>query len=207
MGKFKPMSKMETTEPSVELKLKKGGKVKKMQMGGALPVAASPEMMPKRRRMAQSMAKPMMAAKPMARPMAQPMMSKDGGHAESKEMKKDISKDKTMIKKAVKQHDEQKHKGADTKLTLKKGGKLACKDGGGLYANIHAKQKRIAKGSGERMRKPGAEGAPSKQNFIDAAKTVKKKDGGSMGCKDGGHMSMSTKGVDGYKVGGKMCKY
>lgn len=206
MGQYKAMPKMKTTEPSVELKLKKGGKVKKMQMGGALPVAAAPEMMPKRRRMAQSMARPM--ARPMAEPMgARPMMSKDGGHAESKEMKKDISKDKTMIKKAVKQHDEQKHKGADTKLTLKKGGKLACKDGGGLYANIHAKQERIAKGSGERMRKPGAEGAPSKQNFIDAAKTVKKKDGGSMGCKDGGHMSMSTKGVDGYKVGGKMCKY
>jgi len=38
MGQFKPMVKMETTEPSVELKLKKGGKVhkkeKKMQMGG-----------------------------------------------------------------------------------------------------------------------------------------------------------------------------
>lgn len=36
MGQFKPMVKMMTTEPSVELKLKKGGKVeKKMQMGGA----------------------------------------------------------------------------------------------------------------------------------------------------------------------------
>jgi hypothetical protein len=49
---------------------------------------------------------------------------------------------------------------------------------GGLYANIHAKRERIAKGSGERMRKPGAEGAPSKQDFIDSAKTAKKKDGG-----------------------------
>lgn len=48
----------------------------------------------------------------------------------------------------------------------------------GLYANIHAKRERIAHGSGERMRKPGAEGAPSKQDFIDAAKTAKKKDGG-----------------------------
>ncbi len=151
MGQFKAMSKMKTTEPSVELKLKKGGKVKKMQMGGALPAAAAPEMMPKRRRMAQPMARP--ATRPMAAPMgARPMMSKDGGHAESKEMKKDISKDKAMIKKAVKQHDEQQHKGGKgTKLTLKKGGAMACKDGG--------------------------------------------------------HMSMSTKGVDGYKAGGKMCKY
>jgi hypothetical protein len=35
MGQFKPMVKMETTEPSVELKLKKGGEVKK-QMGGSI---------------------------------------------------------------------------------------------------------------------------------------------------------------------------
>ena len=49
----------------------------------------------------------------------------------------------------------------------------------GLYANIHAKKKRIAAGSGEKMRKPGAKGAPSAQDFTDAAKTAKKmKDGG-----------------------------
>jgi len=39
MGAFKPMVKMETTEPSVELKLKSGGEVKK-QMGGAMRPAA-----------------------------------------------------------------------------------------------------------------------------------------------------------------------
>jgi|TARA_R110002020_G_scaffold137687_2_gene307082 hypothetical protein len=33
--------------------------------------------------------------------------------------------------------------------------------GGGLWANIHAKRKRIASGSGERMRKPGSKGAPT----------------------------------------------
>jgi hypothetical protein len=43
MGQFKPMVKMMTTEPTVELKLKKGGKVeKKMQMGGALAPTATP---------------------------------------------------------------------------------------------------------------------------------------------------------------------
>ena len=52
------------------------------------------------------------------------------------------------------------------------------KKGGGLYANIHAKQERIAAGSGERMRKVGSKGAPTKQAFIDAAKTAKKKEGG-----------------------------
>lgn len=44
----------------------------------------------------------------------------------------------------------------------------------GLYANIHAKRKRIKAGSGETMRKPGAKGAPSAKDFKDAAKTAKK---------------------------------
>ena len=45
----------------------------------------------------------------------------------------------------------------------------------GLYANIHAKRKRIAAGSGEKMRKPGSAGAPTKANFKRSAKTAKKK--------------------------------
>ena len=45
----------------------------------------------------------------------------------------------------------------------------------GLYANIHAKRKRIAAGSGEKMRTPGANGAPTADNFKRAAKTAKKK--------------------------------
>lgn len=44
----------------------------------------------------------------------------------------------------------------------------------GLYANINAKRKRIAAGSGEKMRKPGAKGAPTAQAFIQSAKTAKK---------------------------------
>ena len=44
----------------------------------------------------------------------------------------------------------------------------------GLYANIHAKKKRIAAGSGEKMRKPGTKGAPTPANFKRAAKTAKK---------------------------------
>ena len=45
----------------------------------------------------------------------------------------------------------------------------------GLYANIHAKRKRIASGSGEKMRKPGSKGAPTAKAFKQAAKTAKKK--------------------------------
>jgi hypothetical protein len=43
-----------------------------------------------------------------------------------------------------------------------------------LYENIHAKRKRIKEGSKEKMRKPGTKGAPSKENFKQAAKTAKK---------------------------------
>jgi hypothetical protein len=45
----------------------------------------------------------------------------------------------------------------------------------GLYANIHAKRKRIAEGSGEKMRKAGAKGAPTAKDFKTAAKTAKPK--------------------------------
>jgi len=48
----------------------------------------------------------------------------------------------------------------------------------GLYANIHAKQKRIAEGSGEKMRKVGSKGAPTAEAFKESKKTVKKKEGG-----------------------------
>jgi len=54
----------------------------------------------------------------------------------------------------------------------KKGGKVNLP---GLYANINAKRKRIAAGSGEKMKKPGSAGAPSKQDFIESAKTAKGK--------------------------------
>ena len=43
----------------------------------------------------------------------------------------------------------------------------------GLYDNIHAKRKRIAAGSKEKMRKPGSKGAPSAKAFKQAAKTAK----------------------------------
>ena len=82
MGQFKPMVKMETTEPSVELKLKKGGSVsspKKMMNGGvmgALSAAPAPGarggMSPAARPGKPSMMdrrKAMMGKSAMARPM------------------------------------------------------------------------------------------------------------------------------------------
>ena len=52
--------------------------------------------------------------------------------------------------------------------------------GGGLYANIAAKKKRIASGSGEKMRSAGAKGAPKKSDFANAAKTAQYKEGGTV---------------------------
>ena len=43
----------------------------------------------------------------------------------------------------------------------------------GLYKNIQDKRARIAAGSGETMRKPGSEGAPTAKDFKDSAKTAK----------------------------------
>ena len=38
----------------------------------------------------------------------------------------------------------------------------------GLWANIHAKRERIKQGSGEKMRKPGAKGAPTAKALKDS---------------------------------------
>jgi hypothetical protein len=44
----------------------------------------------------------------------------------------------------------------------------------GLYANIHAKRRRIKAGSGERMRKPGSKGSPTAKAFRQSKKTAKR---------------------------------
>ena len=143
MGQFKPMVKMETTEPSVELKLKKGGKVAKKADGGMMgpPMGSMPPrggmmgakapMRPPlamRRRAMRGMpsgagpAGPIGGAAQMQASMPPPMPSapmKKGGKA-------DMGQDKAMVKKAFKQHDMQEHKGGKgTSLKLKHGGKMA----------------------------------------------------------------------------------
>ena len=155
MGQFKPMVKMQTTEPTVELKLKKGGMVKKADGGmmGMAPPAAMPPAMPARggpmgakAPLAPSLAARRRAMKMMGSGPAAPVgmaasRMKEGGESKaesSKEMKQDTAQDKAMIKKAFKQHDMQEHKGSKgTKLALKKGGKMATGgvvDGQGGYA-------------------------------------------------------------------------
>ena len=59
--------------------------------------------------------------------------------------------------------------------------------GGGLYANIAAKKRRIASGSGEKMRSVGEKGAPKKSDFAKAAKTASFKQGGESRVNEAGN--------------------
>ena len=155
MGQFKPMVKMMTTEPTVELKLKKGGMVKKADGGmmGSAPPAAMPAMPPSMPARGGSMGAaaplaPSLAARRRAMRMmgtgpaapvgvaASRMGMKKGGESKAesaKEMKQDTAQDKAMIKKAFKQHDAQEHKGGKgTELKLKKGGMKKYATGGAI---------------------------------------------------------------------------
>lgn len=179
---FKRMSKMETTEPSVDevgKGMKKGGKTKKMAMGGAMPAgplaaAAAPMPMGRRPMPARrpdpraAMLEAAMAQRAGAGAGAAPMMRKKGGKAESgaetkSEMKMDKAQDKAMIGKAFKQHDMQEHKGGKgTKLKLQTGGVPKYATGGLI------------------------------QKYATG--------GVVNGYKDGGHAKMSCSGGDGYKA-------
>jgi hypothetical protein len=91
----------------------------------------------------------------------------------------------------------------------------------GLYSNIQNKQARIAKGSGEKMRKPGSKGAPTAAAFKDAAKTaspvIKASSGGPIAgaktmmkkkgyAKGGATKKMKTGGAVKRNMGGAMMK-
>jgi hypothetical protein len=154
MGQFKPMVKMMTTEPSIELKLKKGGKVeKKMQMGGS-PDMAAPAMpsMPARGGMmgAKAPMKPSMAARrramramPSGAAPAAPVgmaaqVMKEGG--ETKSMHKAEMAKMSKTAKALKEHADKPaskaHKGLKTGGVVmgqggyKKGGSVKMAGGG-----------------------------------------------------------------------------
>ena len=71
----------------------------------------------------------------------------------------------------------------------------------GLYANINAKRQRIKDGSGEKMRKVGSKGSPTKKAFVQSAKTAKK----PVNARQGGYAKGSAEGsVIPMKDGGKL---
>ena len=207
MGQFKPMVKMMTTEPSVELKLAKGGavkmkkggsttKAKKMAMGGGAmdmmsgtpalvgrPAVNAPVRSPMKPSMA-SRRKAMMAKKPMAMP-AMPTMKK-GGESKKTHMA-EMSKMKGL-EKELKSHESKPaskgHKG------LKTGG---VTDGQGGY-----KTGGVVLGNGGGYKDGGMPMKDGKPAFIGDGKGMK-------------HGGMATGGVKmgnagGYKMGGKSSK-
>jgi hypothetical protein len=214
MGQFKPMVKMETTEPSVILHLKKGGSakmpVRKMDggtMGAAGPVTpvanpAAARAMAARRvaRTPAPMTNPTAPGRmPMpAAPMGRPMM-KEGGSM-------DKAQDKAMIKKAFKQHDTQEHKGGKgTKLKLASGG-MAGKCATGGVVNGQGGYKEGGKVSANGIIK-GESGAATATKMRTArpdnspAKTGDVKLGNGGGYKKGGKAMMGG-GMSGYATGG-----
>ena len=235
MGQFKPMVKMETTEPTVELKLKKGGHVnmkkggkaeaghKKMAGGGGAmaALAGTPALIgrPAVNAPVQSPGKPSMMARRkamMAKPavtpsgpsMAPPPMKK-GGKAEGG--KSDMAQDKAMIKKAFKQHDMQEHKGGKgTSLKLKKGGKMATGgviDGQGGYAKGG---KVYSKGIIPESVSASGSG-PYRNTEMHTAEYTGKSSGKTGDVKNGNGGGYKTGGValgnaGGYKMGGKTSK-
>jgi len=219
MGQFKPMVKMETTEPSVELKLKKGGKVAKKADGGMMgsPMSAAgpmPPAMPARGGMPGGMP-PMKPSLAMRRRAMKGMPAGAGpagpiGGAASMQpsmpapmappaMKKggkaDMPQDKAMIKKAFKQHDMQEHKGdKGTSLKLKHGGKMAT--GGVVNGQGGFATGGVVKGQGGY-----ATGGVTKSNGGGF-----KKGGKIKGMMDGGMMGEGMMGDAMYKKGGSTKK-
>ena len=109
MGQFKPLPKMETTEPSVELKLKKGGRVNKAD-GGAMPMVAprapmkgGRPMMPQPATMVGRRMPPRMAAPAAPMQPAMPAM-KHGGEMETPAMHKSEMKAITGVDKKLSKH-------------------------------------------------------------------------------------------------------
>jgi hypothetical protein len=194
MGQFKPMVKMTTTEPSVELKLKSGGAVK-MQMGGALAAtpAAGPAMRaPARGGMmpAGAPGKPSMAARrramkamPAGAAPAAPVgmagrMMKDGGEA-------------TSLKAHAGMPASKAHKG------LKTGGVVDGQGGykaGGIIKTMTNKTTKMD------TAKP--DHSPAKTGDVKMGNGGGYKDGG-MACATGG---VAKANAGGYKEGGSAKK-
>jgi len=219
MGQFKPMVKMMTTEPSVELKLKKGGKVeKKMQMGGALAPTATPApagmparggampaaspMRPSlaaRRRMMRNMPAGAAPAAPVGRAAS---MMKEGGET-AKEHKAEMSK-MAATEKKLKEHADKPaskaHKGLKTGGVVKGQGGYAT--GGVVYGQggykHGGKVKKYAKGGIITEQEGSRDAGPYKNTLMHTAKPD--------------HSPAKTGGVKlgnggGYKKGGAAKKY
>jgi hypothetical protein len=228
MGQFKPMVKMETTEPSVELKLKKGGKVAKKADGGMMgspmsAAAAMPPAMPARggMPMAGSPMKPSLAmrrramkgmpagagpagpvggAAQMQAPMGMPAMKK-GGESKKTHMA-EMSKMKGL-EKELKSHESKPaskgHKGLATGGVVN--GQGGYKKGGKV---------KMAKGgvAGDGIINTEGQGGEYRNTKMDTAKPNHSpaKTGGVKMGNGGGYATggVAKSNAGGYKKGGKI---
>ena len=199
MGQFKPMVKMETTEPSVILKLKKGGSVSKAMGGmmGAPMDATMASSMPARGGM-MPVARPKKPSMAMRRAAMAGATMKEGGES-------DTAQDKAMIKKAFKQHDMQEHEGGKgTDLKLKKGGmkKGGMATGGVVNGQGGFATGGVVNGNGGGYKEGGMPMKDGKPAFIGDGEGKMKKGGKAMAT---GGVALGNAG--GYKKGGASKKH
>jgi hypothetical protein len=216
MGQFKPMVKMMTTEPSVVLKLKKGGSVSKKHghkmMDGGVMAGLAEGPTPSRMQMGQGTlpgaapARPSLAMRrkmAMKRPMARPMM-KEGGESKAEhaaEMKK-MAGTEAKLKKHASMPASKAHKGLATGgVAMSNAG--GYKDGGIIKV---AASEKGAKGY-VKTKMDTAEGehhTPKKTGEVSMGKPGGYKRGGSAYAKGGGvegNVSTSSPGVTNTTTG------
>ena len=218
MGQFKPMVKMMTTEPSVELKLKKGGSVKSMSKmktgdtgsghkkmadgGGAMSaIMGTPALVgrPAVNAPVRTPGKPPMAARRKA--MAAKPAMKEGGEskAEHKAEMKAIKDVKSEVKAHASKPASKAHKG------LKTGG-VAMGNAGGYKAG--GATKKYAKGG---IINTENQGGAYRNTKMHTAEYTGKTSGTTGGVKEGNAGGYKTGGValgnaGGFKMGGKAKK-
>ena len=196
MGQFKPMVKMMTDEPSVILKLKKGGGVKHKAVGGFMPMAASqpaPMGMPARGGLAPAAApmKPSMAAR---RAAMNPNFMKKGGKAESKHEKHE-EHEIHKLEKELKHHEHEKDSKHGGKAHAKHGGKIHHKASGGAIDRDETKTT-IEKGAKKFEKTKVDDG----QHHDKHHGTKGIKDGAPAGYKHGGHAKKMHKFATGGAI-------
>lgn len=206
MGQFKPMVKMMTTEPSVELKLKKGGAVahpKKMMNGGVMSALSSTPMPGTRGGMAPAArpGKPSMASRRAAM-MGRPMM-KEGGETKA-EHKAEMEAIKGVDRKLSKHAEmaaSKAHKG------LKTGGVVMGQGGfkeGGVIKSTKGETKMVtAEGEDHTPKKTGEVVMGKPGGYKHGGKAKKMAMGGCYAKGGGveGNVSTSKPGATNTKTG------
>jgi hypothetical protein len=92
--------------------------------------------------------------------------------AHDRHMEKALAANRAGDDEAVKTHQRKMQMIQGKMQKLKRNEEIELEEKRGLWDNIHAKRKRIKAGSGERMRKPGSEGAPTDRDFKNASESV-----------------------------------